>query len=343
MPQHPPTLTPPPAPAGTRPFGWAGFLLDLPESFKLLHVKGEHARGHIRLVDSQQIRLEVAWATVTKKNFNAEVFIRRQLKRSLTSVPNRAQRQRGAELASQAIDPLLPGFVPALTVSDPESGHDRLVGYCPETHRVFEFVYRHGSPAENTLYRDGVLHSFIDQPLDRPMKWAFFGVSFTAPPTFGFGVAKLNLGDMQVQLLVRGTDLTGPGLLIRQIYPAKLALTRMPLEKWIAHWARTLSPTWRIDGCGHSGRKPPIIQSRTIDLDQQGGGPGARIEVLECRGGLRYLFRPFLWRAPKTTRLWMWHDAEADRIMAIQCSHRPEELEGVLVQAARGINWAGGV
>ena len=159
-----------------------------------------------------------------------------------------------------------------------------------------------------------------------------------------YGTSKLNLGDMQVQLLKRGNDLTGPSLVIRQVYPAKLALMRQPIERWLLHWTRAHSPTWRIEGCGTSGKKPPVIYPRRVDVQSfVAGKAGAarQLDVLEARGKLRFLFRPFLWRAPKATRLWMWHDAEADRIIALHCSHSAQEVDATLEAAARGINWTG--
>jgi hypothetical protein len=332
-----------PTPDGTRPFGWAGFVFPAPEGFKLLQVTGTHARGNIRLVDSQEIRIEVAWATVTRPRFDAQKFITKQLRRSLTAGAKREERSRGEALADVAVDPKIPALQPALLAIDAEKKLDRIVGFCPATSRVFEIVYRHGTPAQDALVRGTSLRGFIDQPIDGPMKWAFFGMSFIAPPGFVFAQAKLNLGDMQVQLLIKGSDLTGPGLLIRQIYPAKLALARQPLEGWMALWTRALAPTWRFEGCGTSGKKPPVIYHRpvAVNAERRDVPSSAGFDAIEARGGLRWLFRPFLWRAPKTTRLLMWLDPEPDRIIALQCSHRGEAVDGVLDQAARGVNWAG--
>lgn len=323
-------------PDGARPFGWAGFFLHTPAAFKLLQVSGVHARGLVRLVDTDRIRLAIGWATVYKKKFDAPKFIERQLFRTL-AVGNRAERKRGKAIAEKCIDPRLPGMTCALMATDDENRTDRIIGYCAATSRVFDIAYQHGLPAENALIKQGLV-DFIDQPVDRPAKWAFFNSSFISPVGFTYGNSRLNLGDMQVQLLVRRTDLTGPGLLVRQIYPARLALSRVPIENWMHLWTRALSPTWRIEGCGLSGKRPPKIRHRTVEITRAGGTQ--ILDAIETRGSLRYLFRPFLFRAPKSTRILMWHDEVRDRIIALHCSHREQEIDSILNQVALGLNWA---
>ncbi len=48
-----------------RPFGWAGFLLDVPDNFRIYKVEGATARGMIGLADMEHLRLEILWATAS--------------------------------------------------------------------------------------------------------------------------------------------------------------------------------------------------------------------------------------------------------------------------------------
>ena len=62
-------------------------------------------------------------------------------------------------------------------------------------------------------------------------RWAYFDVSFEAPAGYRYVRSALNVGDMRIWLANRGWR---PGqIMLRQVYPAQLALQRFRLELWM--------------------------------------------------------------------------------------------------------------
>jgi len=76
-----------------------------------------------------------------------------------------------------------------------------------------------------------VLPSLGATPAEAPSRWSVFEASFLSPAGFTLERAQLHVGDIALCLRARG----GRRLLLRQVYPADLALSRRGLEAWLDH------------------------------------------------------------------------------------------------------------
>jgi hypothetical protein len=103
-----------------------------------------------------------------------------------------------------------------------------------------------GYAAEAGLLLEVIVTSLTEEPLraaifaslvpkinvsvrDKPCCWSMYSVSFMSPPGFELNKRHLFSGDVALQFS-RGRKET---LLMRQVYPAGLALSRRNLERWM--------------------------------------------------------------------------------------------------------------
>ena len=64
---------------------------------------------------------------------------------------------------------------------------------------------------------------------DEPVRWEIFGAVFRSPPGFAMAGKRTVLGDLA--LLFRSG--CGRRLVLRQVYPAGVALERRTIERWL--------------------------------------------------------------------------------------------------------------
>src|SRR5690606_31611427 len=212
----------PAAPQGHRPFAWSGYCSLIPESFRLTKATGHADAGQLVLSDDERNRLEMAWGLVRRRKFDArKVFVKR-----ISSESDVAYDQIEATLGTVADS----SFDPLLHWADKEKKIDHYLGYSPETRRVVHLTYQRESEKEDAAFREVFLRHLVDQPVDQPQMWAFFSVSFVAPPKFRHQDDQLNIGDMTVHLKNKVGWYQEERLMVRQIYPARLALGRKNLE-----------------------------------------------------------------------------------------------------------------
>lgn len=87
---------------------------------------------------------------------------------------------------------------------------------------------------------------------DEPCRWSLYDVAFVSPAGFELVRRHLFSGDIALGL-AKGKQ---EGLLLRQVYPAALAIERRPLERWLAETPfkeRRRAPTVRPDKWQRNG------------------------------------------------------------------------------------------
>lgn len=313
-------------PPGMRAFSWAGWWLPLPETFRLHDIDGNHRRGRVALADAERMRLEIAWDAVANPNFDTERFARRELVRGFK---RSARATAKIERAGSTNSCLLFRVEPVLNSSSVE--WDRYVGFCPVTRRAFTVRYRPGASQENGLIARSLCDHLCGQSLDAGQRWAFFSVGFVAPPGFEYERATLNLGDMSVHLIERRRG-RQPRVVVRQIHPAKLALSRFDLAGWLEHLLEAESRTYQPGYRKRFPRRDPVIESLQTPL-------GA---CVAAESQLRASLRPMLGlRHCRHRRTWVIHDREGDRLVVVQVSHERDQLPRLferVLQGLQGIN-----
>lgn len=318
-----PNQTTQPEADGLAPFGWAGYLLSIPNEWRPLKMTGDARAGSFILGDDDAAKLRVTWSPVTRRRFNAEKTLRRAIARPIKGVPIASDaKSQGTKLA---------GFDASYCVQGKDGSADRCVAYSANASRVVDVIYHHGDGRELKQYRTGVLPTLRDQPVDQPHKWAYFDCSFVAPAGMFYGVSKLNLGDMRVRVFSRGGELFGPSLMVRQIYPATLALARLPIESWVRACVRDDRHHVRPVGGGLVGKGVADTTPWTC----------ARGEGMEAFATLNWRARPIFIRAPRRWRYVIFQDKAVDRLVVIQAAHKNPALRDAMIdEAIKGLHWA---
>ena len=310
------------APQGHRPFAWSGYCSLIPESFRLTKATGHADAGQLVLSDDDRNRLEMAWGHVRRRRFDArKVFVKRISSES--DVP-RDQVEATLDVISDS------SFDPLLHWADKEKKVDHYLGYAPETRRVVHLTYQRESAAEDAAFRDVFLRHLVDQPIDQPQMWAFFSVSFVAPPKFRHQDDQLNIGDMTVHLTNKVGWYQEERLMVRQIYPARLALGRKNLEAHTQTWLLEKSDTYRPKLRWLQLKRIPILE----------GMRTSRGPAFTATSHLRWLARPFLWRWPRLKRTWMVHDEAVDRLLLFELGGKSYPEPRQIEQLLDGVHWA---
>ncbi len=305
----------PPTPRPLRPFAWSGWLLEVPQTLRPIKVQGGTESGSVALGDEDGRRLDLVWATVTRRRFDGKRFAKRRLRRVVGG------RRREVDKATDSLRHVV--FDPLLVHRDESTGRDRFVGFVPTTRRVLDVAWH--DPANRRTDIDPSVESLVDQPADKPQKWAFFAVSFITPTGFKYSESILNLGDMRVSLKRPGRPRSD--LVVRHIYPASLALARGDLEHWLDSQIKAIAKTHRPP---RSRRRGPA----GVPIDTA-VGPGVVCDVFLRRG-----VRLTSWRRPRVMRMWTINDTQRDRLVALQLAGDPDEFEPVLGELIEGLGWA---
>ncbi len=202
---------------------WVGWQMRIPPEWRPLRIEGGWDRGAVIVGDMNEPVLQLKWWRPGKKRFDADRWVRRRL-RSLRA------RSGGPE------GPSPKGF--SHTAWVPESillgAGEKLLrfwyGYAPAADLVVEVS---ASPEAAINARKEVMSKMIPSisvyGRGDATRWAVFGASFESPAGFRMINKRLLLGDLA--LLLAGAD--GSRLMLRQVYPAELALGRRNLERWV--------------------------------------------------------------------------------------------------------------
>jgi hypothetical protein len=107
--------------------------------------------------------------------------------------------------------------------------------------RAIEIV--HHVRRRDRLLEDSILPSLIDTRSDEARRWAVFDLACIVPGGFELATHRLNAGDLSLNFSCRRQVLN-----VRQIALAKMALDRMPLERWLAQQERAVAKHYRPSG-----------------------------------------------------------------------------------------------
>ncbi|MBN1675583.1 MAG: hypothetical protein JXR37_31365 [Kiritimatiellae bacterium] len=291
---------------------WSGWSLRAPAAWRPLDIEQNGPRGRMMLGGATKPILQIKWWQPRGKRFDAAAWIRRRLR----SVAGAAAPGKG---------PAPHGFAGSAWVElgAPRAGGRKAIwyGYAPEAGLMIEAVLAGDlSPAEWRQAVKKILPSLRASKRGGPTQWAVFGVSFESPPGYVLDNRRLNLGDMALRFTARG----GSRIVLRQVYPASLALARRDMKKWLrdapfkehrAHRPAGEPEAWRLD-C-----------------------PARELSGLKRDGWKRLPF-PMGWCRPRFAVTAVIEDRELDRLLLAECSARRPQDDKLLGELLAGMNWA---
>lgn len=284
-------------------FAWQGWQLPLPEKWNPVRLEGDYSQGYALFADLNRPRLGVRWKRTGGRKFRPDRWARKAL---LDEV---------GLLAADEARPLPLGDKPfeasTLYIEPEPPGRDVWVGCSRASQRGIELIYR-TRRREHALA--GLVPMLEDQPADRPMNWSVFDLSCVSPAGMKLESQQLNAGDLALTFAAGKRAIT-----VRQIALAKLALARMPLEKWLNEQQRRSKRFFRTRG------KPEPVE-------MQAGGRALNGIRRPMRRRWRYFWRFTLPRGWQSVAL---VDEQRDRLLIVQSTD--ETLIGPMLDS---IGWA---
>lgn len=171
--------------------------------------------------DSQAPLFRVAWHRPKGRSFDPPRWVRK-----------RFRSRRSAAAPPDA--PAAPGIDTLAWVRSPEAGRRAAgsvwCGFARAAGLILELVTGGNvSAAPAAAISARVIPSLTVSQEGSPTRWAVFGTGFTTPTGFRPRDRRLALGDIALLFQAPG----GRRLLVRQVYPAKLALARRQLARWL--------------------------------------------------------------------------------------------------------------
>ena len=196
---------------------WAGWSLAAKPDWRPLRITGDWFSGTMTIGDGERSVLQVAWW--------------RPKKRRRVAAEKRFQRW----LQESSLDITVQHHDPddrfALSAARLDGDGHRLVwcGWSRQADLLVDLRYEPDLPAASRRFiQDRAVPSLDVGAIRDPLRWQVFGHGFVSPPNFRYMKSKLLAGD--VNLLFHSP--AGEHLMLRQVYPADLALERRELLGW---------------------------------------------------------------------------------------------------------------
>ena len=282
-------------PTRLAPFAWCGWSLSVPAKWRPVKVAGDATKGSVLFADLDRPRLGLRWETPPEK-------------RVLTGgeadwlVDDLLRREVGRLAADEAVDcGAATGDWPAarLYVEPEPPGRDVFVGVSRTSRRVVELVCH--TRRRDRLLEDLLLPSLHDAAEDEPRDWAIFDLAVTTPPGYAMQSHTLSAGDLRLALARRSGRATLP-LVVRQVRPARLALSRQPLEVWLSRFVAEATRFHR-----------PLGIAAATEVAVGDAAAAGLHQVLVRRRRYRWL-----WSVPPRLHAAALHDAAADRLLLLR-------------------------
>src|SRR5689334_4490647 len=216
--------TAPHASAPSATFAWQGWQLKLPARWNPVKLEGDFAQGSVLIADMHRPQLGLRWRKLGQKRFDAM----RALRGEVGALAAARAREWGGEGEGD-------GWVKArLFLESEPPGRDVWVAHSRASGRAIEIV--HPLRRRDRVMEDSILPSLADTRPDEACRWAIFDLSCIIPGGFSLARHRLNAGDLTLNFACKHQTLT-----IRQIALAKMALDRLPLEKWLHQQERAIT------------------------------------------------------------------------------------------------------
>ena len=285
---------------------WAGWGMRVPADWRPLDIQGGWRRGTMVIGDADQPLLQVKWWRPRRKRFDADRWIRRKARHGQPvedweDFPVAAKLRKGGR--------------------GRRAGRQLWYAYSPEARLAIQLVVGASLPEARAREIDRrVLPSLRTSAVDEPTRWAVFGVSFVSPADMVYRASRLNVGDMV--LCVTGSG--GRRALMRQVYPAGLALSRQSLDDWIAQTSLR-------------ERRRTHLEGRPRSWSRQSAGRTLKGVLQTGRKGLP---APLGFIGRRRTVAVAVVDSSLDRLLLATCDGRREPDESVLADLIDNMNWA---
>lgn len=295
---------------------WSGWQLEIPFEWRPLRIESGWMRGAMLVGTAETPLLQIKWWRPERKRFKAVPWIEARVK---------SVAAKGALV--KYLKPQRDGFATLVSAVDNnlKKNRNRILWYAhaPAANLIVELVANAAAPDDAlTLIHDTVVPSLAATGLDQPTRWAVYDVSFESPPQFTVAAIKMLAGDIALELFGRKRK---SRLVLRQVYPSQLALTRRGIANWLE------SSHFKEHRKFRSSKKPAPWK---LEKD------GRALEGVLRRGQKR-LPAPLGWCAPRESIAAALNDAALGRLLLAEYDAPKKHFDESLLQTALlAMNWA---
>lgn len=224
---------------------WCGLSLRRPAHWQPVRVGGDEYKGELMLADTAGPRIGLRWQTPVRR-IDARASVARILRDEVGQL---------AEGRAKDFLPTGDWSAGRVYVEHDPPGRDVWAGVSRATGRIVQLVLHRPNERQPWRMIEQTLSSFAESPQVARRRWKLFDLDVTPPAGFKLGGPKayrLAAGDLRLSLT--RTRRVGTGrtvrepLVLRQIAPAKLALTRRPMKDWLKFLAGEAQRFYKIDG-----------------------------------------------------------------------------------------------
>lgn len=211
---------------------WQHWFVRVPGDWNPVRIDGDADRGSVVLADLARTRMALRWQRVSKR-WDVE---RGQRQALVTAAGRDAVGEASEFTASDDFTRILLHEPKDADAPERAFLHSRI------SNRLLEIVrVRHESDGKQTptLRRD-LLASMRDQQPDDEVRWRVFEMDVMVPGGFGLKSRSLAAGDLTLSFEKKREVIA-----VRVICPARLALSRQPLERWMQMYGRGWRATHR--------------------------------------------------------------------------------------------------
>jgi len=194
-------------------------------------------------------------------------------------------------------------------------------GYAPKADLVLEIAVSSGLATRvKRMIASRVIPSLRAYGLDEATRWSLYGASFESPAGFRMVERRLLLGDITLRLVSADKS----RLMLRQVYPATLALARRKLERWLD--VRPFKQHRRFRAAGPAERWTVSSFGRTLE--------GIRLI------GRKRLPFPLGFCASRETVSAIAEDKSLDRLLLAELDSPGPPDEALVGRVVGQMNWA---
>jgi hypothetical protein len=262
-------------------FAWQGWQLALPGgAWNPLKLEGDYDSGYVLIADLNRPQLGIRWRKMAAKRFDGMKALRGEVG-TLAAAKGKPFQTSGDRWSDGAV----------LFLESEPPGRDVWVAYSRVSGRAIEIV--HPIRRRDRVLEDSILPALTDTRPDEARRWAIFDLSCIVPGGYELATHRLNAGDLSLTFACKRHKLT-----VRQIALAKIALDRLPIEKWLAQQERTIAKLYRPDGSAQEASIDHLTGTRRVSRRR----------------------RRFAWMRSLAPQMitYALHDAPRDRLVLVQ-------------------------
>lgn len=286
---------------------WAGWSLSLPDEWQPLKLSGTSEKGQVVVGNSEYPIFILKWERAQNaQDSKGREWVEQRLKKM--------------GVVSDANPPAAAAFTACGWAHGVQTEEQRETtywfGYSAPADLLLGITVNGELPKSirlKTVHK--VLPTLQTTPVDAIQTWAMYSVSFLVPSGFELARRHLYSGDVALEF-TRGRRDT---LLLRQVYPAELALKRRSMEKWIAHYPF---------------KDHRRVSARSMQVQDCRRGELAGLE----RRGWKRLPAPLGWCAPRRVHGLAVHDEGLKRLLIAEYLSVDEPAQAVCETAIAGMN-----